>query len=511
MRQNEFTQILQELTPKPSTVLKLLVEGKTDEEVATIISASPATVRKHIQNLCDRFNIAQKVEGYKRNRREDLIALASSYLLDPIAEQTRSPTKTRQDWGEAIDVGAFCGREAELAELEDWIVNDRCRLVAILGMGGIGKTALSLKLAERISGEFQVVIWRSLRHAPSIQDLLANLIQSLSNGQETVLPQTLEERISCLVKYLRASRCLLILDNAESILQKGDFAGNYRDGYEGYSDLLERIGLGSMGEEPHRSCLILTSREKPKDITELEGTNLPIRSLQLTGLKNEEAKEILSAKNLSGSEGDYQKLVNRYIGNPLALKIVSTTIQELFGGDIANFLVQSTIVFGGIRNLLKGQFERLSGLEEKVMYWLAINRDWVSLSELWGDIVPPIPQMELLEALESLVRRSLIETSSASFSLQDVVMEYVTDRLVERACEEIATREIAFLKSHALIKAQANDYFREMETRYILEPLLKRLITMMGNEREIEAQLIQILSTIRGKSPLETGYVGGMS
>ena len=53
----EFTKTFQELTPKPRTVLKLLLEGKTDEEVANAIGAKPATVRKHIQNLCDRFHI----------------------------------------------------------------------------------------------------------------------------------------------------------------------------------------------------------------------------------------------------------------------------------------------------------------------------------------------------------------------------------------------------------------------------------------------------------------------
>jgi len=44
----------------------------------------------------------------------------------------------RQDWGEAICVSDFYGRTEEFALLEQWILNDRCRLV-VLGMGGIGK------------------------------------------------------------------------------------------------------------------------------------------------------------------------------------------------------------------------------------------------------------------------------------------------------------------------------------------------------------------------------------
>jgi flagellar biosynthesis GTPase FlhF len=53
------------------------------------------------------------------------------------------------DWGEALDVSLFYGRAAELATLEQWLCHDQCRLVMLLGMGGIGKTALSVRLAEQ--------------------------------------------------------------------------------------------------------------------------------------------------------------------------------------------------------------------------------------------------------------------------------------------------------------------------------------------------------------------------
>ena len=45
------------------------------------------------------------------------------------------------DWGEAPDVEIFYGRQTELTQLQQWLMADRCRLVAVLGMGGIGKTA----------------------------------------------------------------------------------------------------------------------------------------------------------------------------------------------------------------------------------------------------------------------------------------------------------------------------------------------------------------------------------
>src|SRR2546421_5337506 len=60
----------------------------------------------------------------------------------------------RADWGEAIDVTSFYGRESELIALEQWVLEDRCRLVILLGLGGIVKTTLSIRFAQEITPHF---------------------------------------------------------------------------------------------------------------------------------------------------------------------------------------------------------------------------------------------------------------------------------------------------------------------------------------------------------------------
>ena len=412
----------------------------------------------------------------------------------------------RIDWGEAICVSTFYGRTEELAALGQWLLQERCRLVALVGMGGIGKTALSIKLAEQVQDKFEYVIWRSLRDAPPVKALLANLIQFLSDEQETEanLPESLGDTISRLIDYLRKQRCLLVLDNGESLLRSGSRAGQYRQGYEGYGELIRRVG-----EANHRSCLVLTTREKPKEVASLEGEALPVRSLRLSGLKEVEGQEIFKVKGLSGSESEFRTLVERYAGNALALKVVATTIQDVFDGNISEFLQQETAVFGDIRELLEQQFERLTDLEKEVMYWLAINREPVSLSELREDIVSPVPQQKLLEALESLLRRSLAEKSAALFTLQPVVMEYVTNRLVEQVCGEIETQNIDLFRCHALMKATAKDYVKETQIRLILKPVIDGLLTVFRSKKNLVNQLTQILVLQREESPLEPGYTAG--
>lgn len=328
-----------------------------------------------------------------------------------------------QDWGEAIDVSVFYGRSTELATLNQWIVKDRCRLVTLLGMGGIGKTALAVSVAEQVQAEFKYLIWRSLRNAPPIKEFLTELILFFSHQQEVNLAENIDSQLARLMKYLRSSRCLLILDNAESILCSGQQAGRYRSGHEGYGHLLRRVA-----DERHQSCLLLTSREKPIGLTSREGEALPVRSLYLTGLGQAEAQEILKAKGLVSAEDESRKLIEYYIGNPLVLKIIATKIQSLFDADVSKFLEQETVVFSDIWELLDQQFNRLSTLEKQVMYWLAANRESVTLTELLKSIVPKVSCRELLEALESLQQRSLLHKHAAGFTQHSVVTDYMSQR-----------------------------------------------------------------------------------
>ncbi len=421
----------------------------------------------------------------------------------------------RQDWGEAIEAPTFYGRNTELEQLCSWIMNDYCRLVVILGIGGVGKTTLSIKLGQQIQDRFEVVIWRSLREAPPLDFLLPDLLRAIANNPDFQVLEGQNNQITQLLGYFNQVRCLLILDNGESIMQGGEQTGEYRDGCEGYGELFQRVGGIS-----HKSCLVLTSRENPKQIAAAARDNPLVRCLPLMGLTVTAAEELFHDRHLRGTDEQQRSLVAFYQGNPLALKIVSTTIQDLFDGDIAQFLVANPGLFGDIRDLLAQQCDRLSNLERSVMFWLAIHREPIAVSvlqEVMGDapIEPLRERAGFLEALQSLVRRSLIERTATQFTLQPVIMEYFTEQLIRQASTELITEDTfdrvtqpLVLHRYPLMQATAQDYVREAQERLILNPVLQRLVNHWGNPRTVAEQLKQGLSTLQ-RSPQYSSYAAG--
>src|SRR5712692_10137864 len=429
----------------------------------------------------------------------------------PLAEPQRGevsaaePTPGRRvDWGEALAVANFYDREPELATLARWVVEEDCRMVSVLGMGGMGKSALVVRAMQQLAAHFAVVLFRSLRDAPDCSALLDGcLLQVLSPQPLGVVPQSLERRLSQLLEELRSRRVLLVFDNLEVLLEEGDVRGHLRPGFEAYEHLLRQ-----MAQTAHHSCLLLTSREKPAGLRRLEGSRAPVRSLPLSGLEAAACAQLLAEHEVTGSQEERARLGAVYEGNPLALNIVAETIADLFGGSIDPFLAGGTVVFGSITQLLEEQWGRLSPLEQTVLDWLAILREPVTLDELRAVLMAPLAHVQVLEAVDGLRRRCLIERGqrAGSFTLQSVVLEYVTSRLVTTASEEIQQGRLLRLREHGLSQAGAKDYVRQTQQRLLLAPLLARLESVSQGRAEVEGQLRALLDALRDRAEEAQGY-----
>jgi WD40 repeat protein/transcriptional regulator with XRE-family HTH domain len=427
----------------------------------------------------------------------------------PAGGPAAAPERTRwQTWGEAPDVAGFQGRQTEVETLRHWLVAERCQVVAVLGLGGIGKTALATHTARALAPNFDGLCWRSLRNAPPPEEWLSTAIGALA-PTPPVLPPGLLARLELLLEVLRERRCLLVLDNLETALEPGAAAARYRAGYEGYGEVLRQVA-----ESAHQSALLLTGREAPPELAPLAGV-APVRALHLGALDVAACRALLRGKGLVGDDDAWQGLVSRYGGNPLALSLVGQTIAELFGGAIAAMLAYAVetveAVFGGLRRLLEEQVGRLSALERSLLYWLAVEREPVGLAALRADLGAGAGPGAVLEALEALGRRSLLERGAelATHTLQPVVMEYVSERLVEALAQEVVAGRPALLVSHAVVQATSKDYGRRSQERLLAQPLLERLVAVGGDAEGAERQLVDLLAGWRGRPPEEQGYGPG--
>ena len=421
----------------------------------------------------------------------------------PTKLEGRRSREARVDWDDAFVAPTFFGREWELRMVRECVVEERCRVVGVLGIGGIGKSTLTIKLMHEVAEYFDVVIWRSLRDAPTCEALLDDCMQVLAPQPLGALPASLQERIDLLLNYMRSSRALLVLDNLETILEEGEGTGRMRVGYDAYQQLLRRAA-----EADHQSCLLFTSREKPVDLVTLEGSRSPVRLVRLARLDTEACERLLAEGGVRSAASEQARLIDAYAGNPLALKIVAHTIIDLFDGEIAPFLEQGALIFGGVRELLAHQFERLSPVEQNIMFWLAIMREPVTLSELRELLVTPLSSMQLLEGVEALHNRSLVERGKTpgSFTLQSVVLEYVTAQLISQTARAVEQGEMSHLIEYGLELAQVPEYVRQTQERVILAPVMAALRAVYPSQLMVEKRLTGLLRQLATRAVDDQGY-----
>ncbi|MEL7067522.1 MAG: hypothetical protein AAGN15_02580 [Cyanobacteria bacterium J06581_3] len=439
----------------------------------------------------------------------------------------------RQHWGDAPEVSNLFGRTLELGKLNNWIVKEHCRIVAILGMGGsgktslttklgkggIGKTDLSIKLARGIQYHFEYVVWHSLLSAPAIVDVLSDINRTLSDHTLIKQSGTTKEQLLLFLKYITEYRCLIIFDNFESVLCSGERVGQYKAGYEGYGDLLDKVG-----QMTHQSCVIFTSREKPSNIDSLETNSAQVRSLSLQGLDEKSGRKLFdSIGKFEGSTSEWERVIEVYNGNPLALKLAAKHILEVFDGNIGSFLKSGKQVFSNLRELLDGHFNRLTQAEKEIMYWLAINRKPVPIIELREDILSSVVSDKLTDVLQSLQMKLPVEkrrittivsqaletlegTDVIAFSLQPVLIEYVVERIVNDVVRELKAETLSIFNNIALLKATTSEAIRTSQRRLILEPICKK----MGEEAVDLNQLLgKLLNHLRGGTTSNNGYAVG--
>ena len=517
---------LDSLTDLQHTVLRKAWEGKTYPAIAEDLGYDAGYVRDVGSKLWRVLSDALSLEINKANFRSQiqryfqvaatdepvsLLASPAHNSVTPLTHAAESPrlfSVISVPFSLHDDPISFYGREQEQVELTDWIEHQQCRLLNVLGMGGIGKTTLTQQLVQTLQPRFERIIWRSLRNAPPVRELIADILGTLGHLDDEVRwEDNLDYSLTLLISYFRQYRCLLIFDNLETILRSHERTGDYREGCEEYELLFAHVA-----QLPHQSCLITTSREKPKAFFAHEERSKQVRSIMLKGLSTQAVQQIFASYGFfSTDSGDWDQIVSHYAGNPLALKLVSSTVRGLFDGDLTEFrklVVQGMSVSDDVDDLLDQQFRRLSLHETELMYWIASQREALTYVQLLKLLLNPVAQAELPRTLERLKRRSLLEDGQGRFTLQPMIAEYAIGRLIQELCNEITTGALNYLNRLALVNTQSTDYIRSAQVRQIVQPLIHHLIEQFGTQQQLEQQIERLKDALR-ESPQRSGYAAG--
>ena len=351
-----------------------------------------------------------------------LVPFSSPAAVIPSQTGAGPQRRPEVDWTQFPKRPTCSGRNTELTQLYQWLVADRACLVGLFGLGGQGKSTLAAHLAWSLAegGPFERIVWRSLVNAPPFSTVLQGWLAFLGDEPVAPLPSHVDEQLTLLLAHLRRQRCLLILDNVESLWGEGVEPSMWRADYNPYGQLMSQIA-----HSIHQSCLVLISRECPQGFDIQEMAIGDVRSLHVQGLTEDTVVHLLQAWGLTSSHDTIAALMARYGGHPLALKLVATTAREFFAGNLETFLSSTLPIFDDLRTVLDQQFGRLTALEKEILLCLASARQPTLFRALCGTLHQPRLKPTLLEAVRALQRRSLLTASAEGLSLPNVVAAYI--------------------------------------------------------------------------------------
>jgi ABC-type dipeptide/oligopeptide/nickel transport system ATPase subunit len=318
---------------------------------------------------------------------------------------------------QAPKITHFWGRKNELSTLSQWIEKPNTRLISVLGISGIGKSALVRYFIDIHTISFDAVIWKNIKLYKSLNSILTEIITELNTNNQDINTNGLLNQ--CL-QLFNQKRCLIIIDNFEEIFTNKQFAGQYKPEYQDYKNFLQMIT-----EIEHQSCFILLSQEKCQEMISLDNELYPSHCLELSGL-DESATQILQTQDLKDEE-IWLQLINLYEGHPTYLQYISILIKDVFTGGVSEFIKENSLILTeDFKSLFDSILIRLSDVEKDILLEISQHNQSISRDEIRQFL--SLSSMDIINGLQSLARRFLITKSEGNeklFNLSSVFREYL--------------------------------------------------------------------------------------
>jgi predicted ATPase/DNA-binding XRE family transcriptional regulator len=391
------------------------------------------------ESLADKAGLSTEAislleRGRRTPRMTTMRLLADAMGLDEHDRSSLFATSTETPpigWTVPTPAEPLIGRETDLTELGRLLRNPRTRLITICGAGGVGKTRLCIAAAGQQEDHFaDGVRWLPVASLADTPALLAAVASALGAAQ------TRHPQLDSIVDHLRDTQQLLIIDNAESLLDP-------------IRELCSAVLAGTSGV-----TIVLTSRHQlhvpGETVYALQPLALPPVGAPASSLATYAASELLlermgrlDPRLADPSEtADIIRICRRLDGLPLALELAAARTGVLTVSELADTLDRTLAILSRTRDVslteevVGWSYRLLTPVEQTMFARLGVFTASFSRDDAAEVCAAELSQVEVLDALASLVSKSLVVRaedvgSAARFRLLQVVRQYALERLDE--------------------------------------------------------------------------------
>ena len=327
--------IIQELYDAQGQNSKFIPITINSEDANFIPSPLRSATNYRLQNDDGYESLYRRLTNQPRNRKPQLGKLQTLAPRDRTQVVPKTPPTNPINFFAMDDV--WVGRSNLLEDLVRRIHQESCRLLILVGITGIGKTALGERLAVELAGwfdnnwtRFHQENFDNEHRSSSFVSVAARWLEKwgeLISPEERKDPQRLLHR---LLEYLCQNRFLVQIDSLENILQ-----GNEEEGWNNFKDeWWVKFFDGYLKAESCKSVIILTSQDLPGQIQSIGTRSQNFWHCQLvSGLNELEQialfeKTKLDVSSMSIGKTFLERIGNAYEGHPLALRMIAGEIKN---------------------------------------------------------------------------------------------------------------------------------------------------------------------------------------
>jgi predicted ATPase/DNA-binding CsgD family transcriptional regulator len=419
-RLNQVNELIEALKPRELEVLRLMAEGRSNQEIAAQLMVEVTTVRWHNRQVYSKLGVHTRTLAVARARDLGLLAEGEPSMANASDSTTPLPTNL------PAQATSFVGRSREIAKVRQLLA--RARLLTLTGPGGTGKTRLALQVAAAVREAYADGIWfvplAAVQDPGFVAVTIAGVLKVPESPGETIK--------TSLSKFLHDKQMLLVVDNFEHLVEAAPV-------------------LSALLADATQLKFLVTSREVLRIYGEQE---YPVPSLTLPDRDRAQASQ--PAFELTRENAEAVAAICMHLdGLPLALELAAARIKLLAPQQLLARLEQGLSGLGQgprdaparqrtLQATIEWSFKLLSDGDKRLLSRLGVFRGGWTLEAMEAVCDSDLP-FDLLDGLNSLIDKSLVlaaegQEGTPRFRMLETVRDYVWTQLESEEARQTQKR-----------------------------------------------------------------------